>query len=96
MQAISRILGPLTAVVTLALVATAQAAPATSFSSSLEPGDPQPAWTNTAERSSGVTGPRRFGIPGNVSDRVVAVRASGENTNGGEVKENLVDGSAET
>jgi predicted alpha-1,2-mannosidase len=96
MQAISRVLGPLTAAVTLALAATAHAAPSTSFSSSFEPGDPQPAWTNTAERSSGVTGPRRSGIPGNVTDRVVAVRASGENTNGGEVKENLVDGSAET
>ncbi len=96
MQAISRVLGPLTAAVALALAATAHAAPSTSFSSSFEPGDPQPAWTNTAERSSGVTGPRRSGIPGNVTDRVVAVRASGENTNGGEVKENLVDGSAET
>ena len=96
MQAISRILGPLTVLATLALATAAHAAPADDFSSSFEPGDPQPAWTNTAERSSGVSGPRRSGIPGNVTDRVVAVRASGENTNGGEVKENLVDGSAET
>ncbi|HET9738117.1 MAG TPA: GH92 family glycosyl hydrolase [Solirubrobacteraceae bacterium] len=96
MQAISRILGPLAAAAMLALAAPAQAAPSSDFSSSLEPGDPQPAWTNTAERASGVSGPRRSGIPGNVTDRVVAVRASGENTGGGEVKENLVDGSAET
>ena len=65
MQAISRILGPLAAAAMLALAAPAQAAPSSDFSSSLEPGDPQPAWTNTAERASGVSGPRRSGIPGN-------------------------------
>ncbi len=41
-------------------------------------------------------GRRRPGIPGNVTDTVVAVRASGENEGGGEVKENLVDGSDES
>ena len=76
----------------VALAAPAHAAP-TSFTSSLEAGDPQPAWTNTAERTSGVTRP---GIPGNVTDAVVAVRASGENEEGGEVKENLVDGAEDT
>jgi predicted alpha-1,2-mannosidase len=75
-----------------ALVTPAHAA-SRSFSSSFEGTDPQPAWTNTAEQSSGVTGPAATGIPGNVTDRVVAVRASGENEDGGEVKENLVDGS---
>jgi hypothetical protein len=74
------------------LAAPAQAA-STSFSSSLEEGDAQPTWTNTAERASGVIGPAPQGIPGNVTDTVVAVRASGENSEGGEVKENLVDGS---
>ena len=78
----------------VALAAPAQAA-STSFSSSLEAGDAQPTWTNTAERASGVTGPAREGIPGNVTDTVVAVRASGENPDD-EVKENLVDGSEES
>ena len=78
----------------VALAAPAQAA-STSFSSSLEAGDPQPTWTNTAERASGVIGPAP-GHPGNVTDTVVAVRASGENEDGGEVKENLVDGSDES
>ena len=78
----------------VALAAPAQAA-STSFSSSLEAGDPQPTWTNTAERASGVIGPAT-GLPGNVTDTVVAVRASGENEDGGEVKENLVDGSEQS
>ena len=78
----------------VALAAPAQAA-STSFSSSLEAGDAQPTWTNTAERASGVIGPAREGIPGNVTDTVVAVRASGENPDD-EVKENLVDGSEES
>jgi predicted alpha-1,2-mannosidase len=69
------------------------------FSSSFEPGDPQPAWVDTVDgdRASGVTGPTRSdGIPGNQTDKVIAVRASGENAGGGEVKENLVDGSSQT
>ena len=75
---------------TLALVLGACALPAgaqaasPSFSSSFEPSDPQPTWTDTAERAQGVTGPSRPGIPGNVTDTVVAMKASGENTNGGE------------
>ena len=90
------------AALALALAATAStlATPAhaatTSFSSSFEATDTQPTWTNTAEQSSGVTGPAHQGLPGNVTDRVVAVRASGENEEGGEVKENLVDGSDQT
>jgi predicted alpha-1,2-mannosidase len=71
----------------------------TSFSSSFEPADPQPAWTSTvdtgAKRASGVTGPKRTGIPGNVTDKVVAVTASDENPPD-EVKENLVDGSSQS
>ena len=76
------------------LAAPAQAAPP-SFSSSFEPGDPQPTWTDTAERAQGVTGPERPGIPGNVADTVVAMKARGENPPG-EVKENLVDGSPDS
>src|SRR4051794_40123509 len=88
-------------VVAVPLAALALAAPSahgasTSFRSSFEANDPQPTWTNTAEASSGVTGPAHQGLPGNVTDSVVAVRASGENDEGGEVKENLVDGSDQT
>src|SRR4051794_41977370 len=68
------------------------------FFSSFEAGEPQPTWTSTAEsgRSSGVSGPTQSGgIPGNQTQNVVAVRASGENPPN-EVKENLIDGSPQT
>ncbi|MEU4656148.1 GH92 family glycosyl hydrolase [Streptomyces sp. NPDC023723] len=68
------------------------------FTSSFEADDPAPDWLNTvdtgpggAKRASGVDGGYSTGIPGNVSDHVTDVRASAENTGGGEVKENLVD-----
>ena len=68
------------------------------FGSSFEAGEPAPDWLNTVDtapdgtkRSSGVDGGFSAGIPGNVTDHVADVRASGENTGGGEVKENLVD-----
>ncbi|MFF4017378.1 GH92 family glycosyl hydrolase [Streptomyces sp. NPDC001843] len=69
------------------------------FASSFESADPAPDWLNTvdtgpdgAERASGVDGGYSTGIPGNVTDHVTDVRASGENAGAGEVKENLVDG----
>ncbi|OEJ41521.1 alpha-mannosidase [Streptomyces agglomeratus] len=69
-----------------------------SFSTSFEADESQPDWRNTVEvapdgtkRASGVDGGYSSGIPGNVTDRVVELRAGGENTGGGEVKENLVD-----
>ncbi|MET7901213.1 GH92 family glycosyl hydrolase [Streptomyces sp. NPDC005355] len=69
------------------------------FASSFEAGDPQPDWRNTVEtgpdgkkKASGVDGGYSSGIPGNVTDKVTEVRASGENTSAGEIKENLVDG----
>lgn len=69
------------------------------FASSFEAGDAAPDWLNTVDtapdggkRASGVDGGYGSGIPGNVTDRVTEVRASGENTGGGEVKENLADG----
>src|SRR5436190_2534460 len=83
------------AVSAFVVCAPAQAA-SPRFSSSFEPSDPQPTWVDSAERAQGVTGPSRPGIPGNVTDTVVSMSASGENTNGGEVKENLVDGSSDT
>ncbi|MFE9832664.1 GH92 family glycosyl hydrolase [Streptomyces halstedii] len=70
----------------------------TSFSSSFEADEIQPDWRNTVEegpdgkkRTSGVDGGFSAGIPGNVTDQVTELRTSGENTAGGEVKENLVD-----
>ncbi|MFF4224060.1 GH92 family glycosyl hydrolase [Streptomyces abikoensis] len=73
------------------------------FASSFEPGDPRPDWTDTVEtgrdgrpRAAGVDGDDTSGIPGNVTDRVTAVRASGEHAEAGEVKENLVDGESAT
>jgi predicted alpha-1,2-mannosidase len=68
----------------------------TTFSTSFEPSDAPPTWVSSAESAGGVTGPKKSGIAGNVTDTVVAVTASGENTGGGEVKENLVDGSSDT
>ncbi|MFJ5262006.1 GH92 family glycosyl hydrolase [Streptomyces sp. NPDC088387] len=68
------------------------------FASSFESDDPAPDWLNTVDtaadgskRAAGVDGGYSTGIPGNVTDHVTGVRASGENTGGGEVKENLVD-----
>lgn len=68
------------------------------FSSSFETDEAQPDWRNTVEvgpdgkkRASGVDGAFTAGIPGNVTDRVTEVRASGENPDAGETKENLVD-----
>ncbi|MFE6363973.1 GH92 family glycosyl hydrolase [Streptomyces sp. NPDC057806] len=73
------------------------------FSSSFESGDPAPDWLNTVDeapdgtkRAGGVDGGYSSGIPGNVTDHVTDVRASAENTGGGEVKENLVDGEPST
>ncbi|MEU6253498.1 GH92 family glycosyl hydrolase [Streptomyces sp. NPDC047043] len=73
------------------------------FASSFEAGDPAPDWLNTVDtaadgskRASGVDGGYSTGIPGNVTDHVTDVRASAENTDGGEVKENLVDGESVT
>ncbi|GAA0601885.1 GH92 family glycosyl hydrolase [Kutzneria viridogrisea] len=85
--------------------ATALAAPAgkTDFASSFEAGDTQPSWTDTVEtdasgrpKAAGVNGADASTVPGNVTDKVVEIKASGENTAGGEVKENLVDGNPNT
>ncbi|MEU0830326.1 GH92 family glycosyl hydrolase [Streptomyces sp. NPDC005969] len=73
------------------------------FTSSFEADEKQPDWRNTVEegpdgkkRSSGIDGGFPSGIPGNVTDKVTDVRASDENTGGGEVKENLIDGESAT
>ncbi|MEU5524802.1 GH92 family glycosyl hydrolase [Streptomyces sp. NPDC047860] len=86
-------------------VALPQAPPKTDheFASSFESGDPAPDWQNTVDtapgggkRASGVDGGFTSGIPGNVTEHVTGVRASGENTGGREVKGNLFDGESGT
>ncbi|WP_405662272.1 GH92 family glycosyl hydrolase [Streptomyces sp. RK9] len=88
-----------------AAVAGPERAPraAEEFSSSFEKDDAQPDWLNTVEtdadgkkKAGGVNGGFSSGIPGSVNDRVVDVRASGENTGAGETKEKLVDGEQST
>jgi predicted alpha-1,2-mannosidase len=73
------------------------------FASSFETDDPAPDWLNTVDtgpegsrRALGVDGGYSNGIPGNVDDHVTDLRASGENTGAGEVKENLVDSESGT
>ncbi|WP_128981020.1 GH92 family glycosyl hydrolase [Streptomyces roseicoloratus] len=68
------------------------------FTTSFEADEAQPTWRNTVDtgpdgrkRTSGVDGGFVTGIPGNVTDQVTALRASGEHAGAGEVKENLVD-----
>ncbi|MGR6917416.1 GH92 family glycosyl hydrolase [[Actinomadura] parvosata] len=66
------------------------------FATSFEDGDPQPTWTNTAEKSRNVTGALPGGIEGGIADRIAQVRASGEYAAAGEVAENLADTDATT
>jgi predicted alpha-1,2-mannosidase len=73
--------------------------PAPLFATSFEPNEPAPTWTNTVEtdpagnrKASGVDGRFSTGIPGSLREHVVAITANGENTEAGEVKENLNDG----
>src|SRR5262245_58288493 len=69
------------------------------FASSFEPADPQPAWMSTegtgssgARTTSGVDGTSVTGIPGNLADKVIDIKANSENTSAGEVARNLNDG----
>ncbi|HEX2411181.1 MAG TPA: GH92 family glycosyl hydrolase [Solirubrobacteraceae bacterium] len=97
----NRRLGRLLLAIACGMVAALTASPAAlagpgDFYSSFEDGEPAPTWVDTAERASGVSGPKRDGLPGDVTDKVFRVEASGENEGAGEVAENLVDGSAQT
>ncbi|MFI6295555.1 GH92 family glycosyl hydrolase [Nonomuraea sp. NPDC050790] len=78
---------------------TGAAPPGALFHSSFETGQPQPDWVNTPEEgrpNEGVTGSTTGGIPGNITDEIVEVAASGEYAQAGEVKENLLDGDVNT
>ncbi|MEU4091816.1 GH92 family glycosyl hydrolase [Streptomyces sp. NPDC026673] len=81
-----------------AVAAPEPKAHADTFASSFEAGEPAPDWRNTVDtaadgskRAAGVDGGYSTGIPGNLNDHVTDVRANGEYTDSGEVKENLVD-----
>ncbi|MEU7281495.1 GH92 family glycosyl hydrolase [Streptomyces sp. NPDC045431] len=70
----------------------------TSFTTSFEAGEPPPTWRDTVDldaegrkRSAGVDGAYSAGLPGDVTEKVTELRASGENSAAGETKENLVD-----
>ncbi|MFI5606607.1 GH92 family glycosyl hydrolase [Amycolatopsis sp. NPDC051903] len=90
--------------VALPVTAVAAAeAPPPDFSSSFEPNDPQPAWQDTVDtdaagkpRTSGVNGANGATIPGDIRGKVTETSASSENTDGGEVSANLVDGTTDT
>jgi predicted alpha-1,2-mannosidase len=73
------------------------------FASSFESGDPQPDWENTVETgpdgeplTRNVEGITDTGLPGDISEHIVEVTASAENTGGGEVAENVADGDIQT
>ncbi|ATY16472.1 alpha-mannosidase [Amycolatopsis sp. AA4] len=72
------------------------------FVSSFEPNDPQPIQdavdTDAAgkPRASGVDGANGTAIPGDIRGKVTDISATSENTGGGEVAANLVDGSTGT
>ncbi|MEV4568223.1 GH92 family glycosyl hydrolase [Nonomuraea sp. NPDC049419] len=66
------------------------------FATSFEPGDPEPTWTDTSEKSSGVTGALPGLIEGSIVEKISQVTASGEYASSGEVRENLADSDAST
>jgi predicted alpha-1,2-mannosidase len=73
------------------------------FTTSFEANEPPPTFSNTVEtdasgrkKADGVDGTSAQGIPGNLADKVVAITASAENTEAGEVAENLNDGDVQS
>nr|WP_296072355.1 GH92 family glycosyl hydrolase [uncultured Actinoplanes sp.] len=49
-----------------------------SFASSFEPGQPQPEWTDTVERASGVDGNVQAGMPGSLREHVTAIAVNAQ------------------
>jgi predicted alpha-1,2-mannosidase len=92
---------PLALVAGLTIGSPARAAES-SFASSFETDDPQPAWTDTVEtgpdgqpRADGVDGNVQVGIPGSLRERVVAIAANAQ-PNNNEGVTNLNDGDPQT
>ncbi|MEU4242177.1 GH92 family glycosyl hydrolase [Actinoplanes sp. NPDC026619] len=73
----------------------ARAAPAEGFASSFETSDPQPDWTDTVERASGVDGDITAGMPGSLRSHVTAVAVNAQ-PNSNENGNNLNDGDEAT
>ncbi|WP_438871365.1 GH92 family glycosyl hydrolase [Paractinoplanes lichenicola] len=85
---------PLTMMGSMLMGAPAQAA-APDFASSFEAGQPQPDWTDTTERASGVDGTVTVGMPGSLRGNVTAIAVNAQ-PNGNEGANNLNDGDAAT
>jgi hypothetical protein len=84
-------------------IAAAEPAAPPDFYSSFETGDPQPTWNDTVDtdaagkpKAFGVNGANGTAIPGDIRGKVTESSASSENTAGGEVVANLLDGSTDT
>src|SRR4051812_28253225 len=73
----------------------ARAAPAPAFASSFEADDPQPDWTDTLERASGVDGNVTAGMPGSLRSHVAAITVNAQ-PNANENGNNLNDGDEAT
>ncbi|GAA0588196.1 GH92 family glycosyl hydrolase [Paractinoplanes ferrugineus] len=73
----------------------AHAAEPAAFASSFEIGDPQPDWTDTVERASGVDGEISSGMPGSLRSHVTAIAVNAQ-PNSSENGANLNDGDAAT
>ncbi|MET0415967.1 MAG: discoidin domain-containing protein, partial [Actinoplanes sp.] len=77
------------------LIGSPARAAAPEFASSFETGQPQPDWTDTTERSSGVDGDVQAGMPGSLRGHVTAITVNAQpNNNAG--GNNLNDGDAAT
>jgi predicted alpha-1,2-mannosidase len=83
--------------------AVAETDPPPTFTTSFEPGQPAPTWSDTVDtgadgtpRTSGVRGNNPPAVPGDVRGDVLDVSASHQFTAAGEVAVNLADGDAET
>ena len=85
---------PLSLVGSMMMGAPAQAA-APDFASSFETGQPQPDWSDTTERASGVDGNVTVGMPGSLRGNVTAIAVSAE-PNANEGGTNLNDGDSAT
>ena len=88
----------ITAAAAVATGGAATAAAATSFRSSFEAEDPQPAWTDTVDAaagSGGVDGNVVVGMPGSLRGRVTGIAVNAE-PNSNEGRNNLNDGDAAT
>jgi len=86
---------PLTLLGALMIGSPAHAAGRVGFASSFEAADPQPDWTDTTERTSGVDGNLAVGMPGSLRGHVTSI-AVDDQPNANENGNNLNDGDPTT